>query len=102
MVAFKRLAVHRISDDQNRLVVILQYPGLDTGPSILVAPLFPKGELSPMPPVTVDIEIDGEGYILAVQQLSTFPRDYVGPEVGNLTDHEYEISCALSRLFFGN
>lgn len=99
---FDRFAVHKVRDDASQLVVILQYPGLDTGPAVLVAPLLPSEDFKPLPPITVDVGIDGGGYLLAVHQTSAFPVSYLGEQVGSLEAFEYDIARALSRLFFGN
>ncbi|GAB5458456.1 MAG: hypothetical protein Hens3KO_14860 [Henriciella sp.] len=102
MVTFNRLAVHRAIDDSERIFVILQYPGLDTGPSVLAAPLFRQGELPPLPPVTVDVVLQDVDYLVAIQQASAFPTALVGPEIGDLQAYDYDFQRALSRLFFGN
>lgn len=99
---FERFAVHKIRDNANQLVIILQYPGLDTGPAVLVAPLVDSEEFKPLPPITVDVAIEGGDYLLAVHQTSAFPVSYLGEQVGSLDAYDYEISRALSRLFFGN
>lgn len=97
-----RFAIHQVVGDETQSIVILQYPGLDTGPAVLVAPLVLETELPAIPPVTVSIQVEGRAYILAMQQLSAFPKALIGPQTGNLADHEYDIQRALQRLFFGN
>lgn len=97
-----RFAVHEISEDTDQLVVVLQYPNVATGPSLLVAPLLADSTLKPIPSITVDIEFGGQSYLLAVHQLSAFPKQFIGAQIGSLLAHEYDIQRALARLFFGN
>lgn len=97
-----RLSVHEISDAPENLVVVLQYPGLETGPARLVAPLLTDGALKPIPVVTVPVTLHGKSFLLAAHQMTAFPVEFIGNRVGSLLDHDYEIQRALSRLFFGN
>lgn len=98
----ERLSVHEIRDDPDQLVVVLQYPDIDTGPALLVAPLLSDRSLKPIPSVTLDVEIRGKPCLVAMHQLSAFPKQLLGTRVGSLLDHEYDIQRALARLFFGN
>jgi toxin CcdB len=94
------LTVHTLKGAK-RQVVVLQYPGLDTGASILVAPLFPARDLPELDGVTPRVSLDGEDYLVAVQQLAAVQRKDLGPVVWTLTDYEYSIANAINRLFFG-
>ena len=98
----ERFAVHQISDDPGQLIVLLQYPHVDTGPAMQVAPLLADKRLRPIPSITIDVVTGDQPYILATHQLSAFPKQLIGDRVGSLIDHEYEIQRALARLFFGN
>lgn len=98
----ERFAAHEISDDPEQLIVLLQYPHVDTGPAVLVAPLLADKILRPIPSVTIDVVVRDQSYILATHQLSAFPKQLIGRRVGSLIDHEYDIQRALSRLFSGN
>lgn len=98
----ERFAVHEISDDPEQLIVLLQYPHVDTGPAVLVAPLLADTALLPIPSITIEVVISDRSYILAMHQLSAFPKQLIGDRVASLITHEYEIQRALSRLFFGN
>jgi CcdB protein len=94
------LTVHTLKGAKQK-VVVLQYPGLDTGASILVAPLFPASALPELQGVTPRVNLDGEDYLVAVQQLAAVQRKDLSPVVRNLADYEYPIANAINRLFFG-
>lgn len=98
----ERLSVHQISDAPENLIVILQYHGLETGPARLVAPLLTDGDLMHIPVITVPVIVNDKPYLLATHQLTAFPEHFIGNRVGSLLAYEYDISRALSRLFFGN
>jgi hypothetical protein len=88
------LTVHSLKGAKQK-VVVLQYPGLDTGASILVAPVFPASELPELEGVTPKVNLDGEDHLVALQ------RKDLGPLVRTLADYEYPIANAINRLFFG-
>ena len=94
------MTVHTLKGAKQK-VVVLQYPGLDTGASILVAPLFPASELPELEGVTPKVNLDGEDHLVAVQQLAAVQRKDLGPVVRTLADYEYPIANAINRLFFG-
>ncbi len=92
--------VHTLRGAKQR-VVILQYPGLETGASVLVAPLFPASELPELDGVTPRVPIDGADHLIAVQQLAAVQRRDLGPAERTLAEYEYPIANAINRLFFG-
>jgi hypothetical protein len=94
------LTVHTLKGTKRR-VVVLQYPGLDTGASILVAPLFPASDLPELQGVTPRVDLDGEDHLIAVQLLAAVQRKDLGPVERTLAQHEYAIANAINRLFFG-
>lgn len=94
------LTVHTLKGAKQK-VVVLQYPGPDTGASMLVAPLFPPSELPELVGVTPKVNTDGEDDPVAVQQLAAVQRKDLGPVVRTLADDEYPIANAINRLFFG-
>jgi hypothetical protein len=94
------LPVHTLKGAR-RKVVVLQYPGLDTGASVLVAPLFPADELPELPGITPGVVVEGEAYLIAVQQLAAVQRKDLGPAEQSLAAHEYAVTNAINRLFFG-
>ena len=66
------LTVHTLNGAKQK-VVVLQYPGLDTGASILVAPLFPASELPELEGVTPKVNLDGEDHLVALQRKDLGP-----------------------------
>lgn len=94
------LTIHTLKGAK-REVVVLQYPGLDTGASILVAPVFPASELPELEGVTPKVNLDGEDHLVAVQQLAAVQRKDLGPVVRTLADYEHPIANAINRFFFG-
>lgn len=94
------LTVHTLKGTKRR-VVVLQYPGLDTGASILVAPLFPASDLPELQGVTPRVDLDGEDHLIAVQLLAAIQRKDLGPVERTLAPHEYAVANAINRLFFG-
>jgi len=92
--------VHTLKGARQK-VVVLQYPALDTGASVLVAPLFSAGELPELEGVTPRVVIDGTEFLIAVQQLAAVQRKDLGPAERALAAYEYAIANAIKRLFFG-
>lgn len=70
--------VHRLKASNQR-VVVLQYPGLDTGSTVLVAPLFPADDLPPLEGVTPRVVVAGADYLVAVQLMAAVQRKDLGP-----------------------
>ncbi len=93
-------AVHRMTST-NRRVVVLQYPKLDTGPTVMVAPLYPAEDRLVLEDITLRVEIAGEGYLVAVHLMAAIQRRELGPAEASLAAHEYPIANAINRLFFG-
>lgn len=94
-----RFGIHTFDDG---LVMVLQYPGLDTGRTVLAAPLYRAGAAMPMEVITPSVEFGGETYLLGTHLLAAIPKTALGPLVGNTEPQSYEVSRALDRLFFGN
>lgn len=82
-------------------VVVLQYPGLETGASVLVAPLFPALELPELEVITPRVTVGGADYLIAVQLLAAVQKKELGPVEQSLETHEYAVANAMNRLFFG-
>lgn len=93
--------VHELKD-KRRLVVILQNRFIDTPPSIIAAPLLPIGEIPHVPPITIEVELLGDNWLVLFQMLSATPKRLIGPEVGDLDNYDYAFQRAHQRLFFGN
>ena len=97
----RHLAVFRAGENKPPIVV-LQYPGIDTGNYVLAAPLYPAGAAKPIDIVPPMVTLDGEAYLLGTHLLASVRASALGDEIGSLLAHEYEIQRALARLFFGN
>ena len=82
--------------------MVLQYPDMDTGDFVLAAPLYPAGAAKPIDVVTPEVSVNDSVYLVGTHLLAGIRRDALAEPVGNLMSYEYEISRALSRLFFGN
>lgn len=87
--------------DTGQRVVVLQYPGMDTGPTWLVAPLFEADAKLLMDVVTPQVELGGETFLVAVHLTAAVRRCDLGPAEGHLAAYEYPIANAINRLFFG-
>lgn len=95
-----RLTVHALKGTQRR-VVVLQYPGLDTGSTLLVAPLYPAEDGLVLATVTPKVRLDDEDFLIAMHLLAAVPKQELGPAEASLAAEEYPITNALNRLFFG-
>jgi len=82
-------------------VVVLQYPGIDTGDFVLAAPLYPATAAKPIDIITPRVNLNGEAYLVGVHLMASIRTRALGTRVGSLLDEEYAIQRALSRLFFG-
>lgn len=89
-------------DDRRPSIVVLQYPGIDTGDFVLAAPLYPVEAAKPIDIVTPRVELDGKLYLVGVHLMASIRKTALRTEVGSLLSYEYEIQRALSRLFSGN
>ena len=97
----EQYAVHRLKE-RDGLFLVLQYPGLEATNTVVVAPLLPVGQLPDIPVLTPEIGFDGERFSLLTYRLAAIDVRHLGTRMGALEGQEYEISRALSRLFFGN
>ena len=84
-----------------QLVVVLQYPGTDTGETRLVAPLYPADPALEMEIVTPRVDVGGEGYLVAMHLLASVRQRDLGPSMASLETSEYALGGAINRLFFG-
>ena len=82
--------------------MILQYPDMELGDFIIAAPLYPVGAAKPIEIVTPEVSLSGEAYLVGTHLLAGIRKSAFKDRIGSLLAHEYEISRALSRLFFGN
>jgi len=93
-------SVHRLKASGQR-VVRLQYPRLDTGATVLVAPLYPAEKALELKIVTPRVEVDGSEFLVATHLLAAVQQKDIGPPEATLAAYEYVIANAINRLFFG-
>lgn len=82
--------------------MVLQYPDMATGDFVLAAPLYPAGAAKPIDVITPEVSLNQSGYLVGMHLLAGIRRDALAEPLGDLMSYEYEISRAISRLFFGN
>jgi len=97
----QRFEIRRVKD-RDDLVLVLQYPGLDLGRTLIVAPLVALETIQPIAVITPEIRWGDRRYALGTHQLAAVPISTLGPVIGHAEDDEAEISRAIDRLFFGN
>jgi hypothetical protein len=97
----QRLAVFRLNGKKPP-VVVLQYPDMDTGDFVLAAPLYPVGAARPIDVLTPEVSLNDTAYLVGTHLLAGIRRNALAEPIGDLMTYEYEISRAISRLFFGN
>lgn len=51
--------------------------------------------------VDIGIDHDGDGFVLALSELGSVPRQSLGRALGSLADREDDIRRALEKLFSG-
>ena len=84
------------------LVVILQSDQLAPLKSRIAAPLIKTEAASKHFKYNPVVELDGQSYYLAIEQLSMLPIMAIGPRVGSAVIDEYRIKRALDLVFFGS
>ncbi len=93
------------SGSQTRIpfVVVLQSDLLEAVDNHVVAPLCAKHDKLTVPVLRLNpcIMIDGEEYLVRVQDLATVPRRMLRDKVANLSAQREEILAALDFLFTG-
>lgn len=92
--------VHQLNGSA-RLVIVLQYPQLDTEATVLVAPLYPAKKALELKVLTPKVEIGGEEFLIATHLLAAVQKTQLGRQEALLTAYDYPIANALNRLFFG-
>ena len=82
-------------------VLVLQFPGIDTGDFVLAAPLYPATAAKPIEVITPRVNLNGEAYLVGIHLMASIRARALETQIGSLLDEEYAIQRALSRLFFG-
>ena len=95
-----RHAIYRLGGD-GQLVIVLSYPGLEQGGSVVVAPLSSADEIAVIPVLHPKVKTpEGERYAV-IERLAAIALRELDVEIGRHEDDQFEISHALSRLFDG-
>ena len=91
--------VFRLSGGQ--LVVDLQTDLIGIDASRIVAPLRDAGRYTAFPGLTPTVEVDGQTWIVRVQELAAVPGHELKDRVGRLADHRDTLKRALDILIDG-
>lgn len=97
-----RFAIHALLDRRDMQVVVLSYPGLEQNGTVIVAPLLKEDGIAVVPILHPVVETPSGRRVVAAERMSALSPKLLGEKTGSLTAYEYDISRALSRLFFGN
>ena len=84
-----------------RLVVDLQTDLIGIEASRVVAPLRTAGRYAEFPGLTPKVEVDGEVWIVRVQELAAVPGAELREHVGTLADQRDALKRALDILIDG-
>ena len=82
-------------------VLLLQHDFLSSLASTLIAPVARLRNVTVIPGVTIEIELDGERYLVLMQQLAPVRRSRLTKAVTNLDDRRSRIIAAIDLLFTG-
>jgi toxin CcdB len=83
------------------LVVDLQTDLIGIDSSRIVAPLREKGRYATFPGLTPTVEIDGQTWIVRVQEMAALPAAELREPVGTLAQHRDALKRALDILIDG-
>lgn len=97
----KQYGVHRLKDSAN-LVIILQYPGLETSSLVIVAPLIAADALPEITPMTPILQHEDQSWMVLTYRMAAIPESDLGEYITSFQDIDDAFHRALSRLFYGN
>ena len=97
-----RFAVYTLQDEPDVEVVVLSYPGVEQNGTVIVAPLVTEDGIAIVQILHPIVETPHGKRVVAIERLSAMAPRFLGNQTGSLAEYEYDISRALSRLFFGN
>jgi toxin CcdB len=83
------------------LVVDLQTDLIGINSSRIAAPLRDKGRYATFPGLTPTVEVDGQLWIVRVQELAAVPAAELRDRVGSLAHHRNALKRALDILIDG-
>ena len=96
-----RFAIHALLDRRDVQVVVLSYPGLEQNGTVIAAPLLKEDSIAIVPILHPVVHTPSGMRVIAIERMSAISPKLLGENIGNLLAYEYDISRALSRLFFG-
>ena len=83
-------------------VVVLQSDLADTGRERIVAPLAPRGRMSPTTGrLTPHVKVAGTEHVVLVPNLAALPATDLRDVRGQLTQYRAELVAAIDYLFLG-
>lgn len=84
-----------------QLVVDLQTDLIGIDASRVVAPLREAGRYTAFPGLTPRVEVDGQAWIVRVQELAAVPGTLLRTRAGSLAEHRDALKRALDILIDG-
>ena len=87
--------------DGGQLVVDLQTDLIGIDASRIVAPLRPEGQFAALPGLTPVVAVDGETWIVRVQELAAVPASALRDRAGSLIADRDALKRALDILIDG-
>jgi len=96
-----RLAVFRLKNAPDQLVLVLSYPGMDLAGTVVAAPLKDAATFPVAAGLNPQISVGDTEFVLATEQMAAIALEQLGPQVAICIEHEYAVANAINRLFFG-
>lgn len=97
-----RFAIVTLKSRQDDAFILLSYPGIETNGTMVVAPLVAEDRIGIVDTLHPIVDTPMGRRVVAVERMAGVARDLVEETPVSLIRYEYPISCALSRLFYGN
>ena len=82
-------------------LIVLQHNRAETVSTIVTAPVAPWSDPLATSRMHPEIAINGERYVVLVEQLAAVPRRALGRAISSADADDYEIIAALDMLFTG-
>ena len=82
-------------------LIVLQHNRADTVATMVAAPLAPLNIQLSASRLHPSVAVNGQRYVIFVEQLAAISRKAAGPVVGSAKTNQYEITAALDMLFTG-
>ena len=89
------------SPASRRYVVVLQHRVLSDLETVVVAPLFPAGQLPPIRNLRPAISIERRDYLVAIDRLASLPKRQLRAPVASMDAMDYDLRKALDLVFAG-